>query len=104
VLGNRRHGPNGYIASGRMQARPVPQPPPKGKKGKAGGEPAGSRGKQAGSSSSGSPHTPAPARKQSGGNELGTPGGSGSGSQPSAGRRARRNQRRAAADARAGFD
>lgn len=29
VLGNRRHGPNGYIASGRMQARPVPQPPPK---------------------------------------------------------------------------
>lgn len=63
---------------------------PQGKKGKAGGEPAGSRGKQAGSSSSGSPHTPAPARKQSGGNEFVTPGSSGSGSQPSAGRRARR--------------
>lgn len=28
VLGNRRHGPNGFISSGRMQARPAPTPPP----------------------------------------------------------------------------
>ena len=24
VIGNRRHGPNGYLSSGRMQARPTP--------------------------------------------------------------------------------
>ena len=24
VIGNRRHGPNGYLSSGRMQARPNP--------------------------------------------------------------------------------
>ena len=28
VLGNRRHGPNGFISSGRLQARPAPTPPP----------------------------------------------------------------------------
>ena len=27
VIGNRRHGPNGYLSAGRMQARPAPPPP-----------------------------------------------------------------------------
>lgn len=27
VIGNRRHGPNGYMSSGRMQARPNPPQP-----------------------------------------------------------------------------
>ena len=29
-IGNRRHGPNGFMSSGRMRARPTP-PPPQGK-------------------------------------------------------------------------
>ena len=28
IVGNRRFGENGFISSGRMQARPVPQPRP----------------------------------------------------------------------------
>lgn len=27
VIGNRRHGPNGYMSSGRLQARPNPPQP-----------------------------------------------------------------------------
>ena len=34
LIGNRRHGPNGYLAGGRMLARPLPPPQPaKGRKG-----------------------------------------------------------------------
>lgn len=119
VIGNRRHGPNGFLSSGRIQARPSGAThQAKGSKGKGAEGSAGTPGKQV-SKQRQIPSTP----KQGSGNgsssshkgspcvgesyvgesyvDADSPGGSFG--KASVGRRARRNQRKAAADAKGGI-
>ncbi|KAK9823640.1 hypothetical protein WJX72_004388 [[Myrmecia] bisecta] len=105
-LGNRRFGENGYISSGRMHARPIPARTPG--KGKAAAE-GGSSGsatpgsKQTSKQKAPAGATPSSIRSSKGSRpslasneDVDTPGSSGS----KQGRRARRNAKRAAVDAR----
>lgn len=115
VIGNRRHGPNGFLSSGRIQARPsgATQQQAKGGKGKGVESAARTPNKQAGKQRQ-MPHTPNHQGGGSGSSHKGSPcvGESymdsdsspcGSLGKASVGRRARRNQRRAAADAKGGM-
>lgn len=131
ILGNRRWGENGFVSSGRMQARPVaPARPAKGDKAGKGSS-VGSAGKGGKSTSSAaspaaapttpvqsagrtcsgsagphtearSPHTPARQSAPSGSGPASDAVTKGSSRSRSGGRRALRNARRAAVDARSG--
>jgi len=115
VIGNRRHGPNGFLSSGRLQARTwgATQQQAKGGKGKGAAEGAArTPGKQASKlrqipatpkqgSGSSSSHKGSPCVGESYVDSDSSP--CGSFGKASVGRRARRNQRKAAADAKGGM-
>ncbi|BDA47493.1 hypothetical protein COCOBI_10-3410 [Coccomyxa sp. Obi] len=111
IVGNRRFGENGFISSGRMQARPVPQPRPSKGKAQAGADSTPVRGpaehqashkmvrsatKSLGEAAS------TPNRRGKAGADTDAPDSSGSsGGGGKQGRRARRKEKMASADARA---
>jgi hypothetical protein len=113
VIGNRRYGPNGYLSAGRMQAQPTPPSAPKSRKEKGGvsssaGPSRPAKGKGGKEKAAASPATPAGRiggsrfeGSASASTDSEAPGSSGG--KTGEGRRARRNLRRAAADARGGL-